>query len=256
MQKLILVAALSAVILSPAFAEEKGAKHEEGKHAHWSYAGPTGATKWGDMQADFATCKLGKKQSPIDIKGARKGDLPAIGFNYSQSNAEVVNNGHTIQVNLTSGGDVKVASGGYKLLQFHFHTPSEEKVNGKAYPLVAHLVHKSDAGKLAVVAVLFKEGQRNGVLEKVFAAMPAQEDGKADLAGGMNVSNLLPTKRAYWAFEGSLTTPPCSEEVQWHVLKEPVQISKEQIAAFKKLYPMNARPVQPLNGRTLQEGGA
>lgn len=256
MQKLILVAALSAATLTAAFAEEKGARHEAGKPAHWSYTGPTGAAKWGDMQNDFATCKLGKKQSPIDIKGAKKGDLPAIGFNYGQSSAEVVNNGHTIQVNLTSGGDVKVASGGYKLLQFHFHTPSEEKVNGKAYPLVAHLVHKSDAGKLAVVAVLFKEGQKNAVLEKVFTAMPPQEAGKVDLAGGMNVANLLPTNRGYWAFEGSLTTPPCSEEVQWHVLKEPVEMSKEQLAAFKKLYPMNARPVQPLNGRTLQESGA
>jgi len=256
MQKLILIAALSAVALSPAFAEEKGATHETGKSAHWSYAGPTGAGKWGDMQSDFVTCKIGKKQSPIDIKGAKKGDLPAIGFNYDQTNAEVVNNGHTIQVNLTGGGDVKVASGDYKLLQFHFHTPSEERVNGKAYPLVAHLVHKSDAGKIAVVAVLFKEGQKNVALEKVFAAMPAKEDGKADLAGGMNVTTLLPAKRTYWAFEGSLTTPPCSEEVQWHVLKEAVEMSKGQIAVFKKLYPMNARPVQPLNGRVLQESGA
>jgi carbonic anhydrase len=255
MQKLILIAALSALALPPAFAEEKGAKHEAGKSAHWSYTGQTGAAKWGDMQSDFATCKLGKKQSPIDIKGAKKGNLPAIGFNYGQTNAEVVNNGHTIQVNLSGGGDVKVASGDYKLLQFHFHTPSEEKVNGKAYPLVAHLVHKSDAGKLAVVAVLFKQGQKNAALEKVFAAMPAKENGKADLAGGMNVTKLLPTKRSYWAFEGSLTTPPCSEEVQWHVLKEAVEMSKEQIAAFKKLYPMNARPVQALNGRVLQESG-
>lgn len=256
MQKLILAAALAAVTLSPALAEEKNAKHDAGKPAHWSYTGPTGAPKWGDMQSDFATCKLGKKQSPIDIKGAKKGDLPAIGFNYGQTGAEVVNNGHTIQVNLATGGDVKVASGGYKLLQFHFHTPSEEMVNGKPYPLVAHLVHKSDGGKLAVVAVLFKEGKKNAVLDRVFAAMPAKEDGKADLAGGLNVTDLLPAKRGYWAFEGSLTTPPCSEEVQWHVLKEPVEMSKEQLAAFKKLYPMNARPVQPLNGRSLQESGA
>ncbi|MFZ4478659.1 MAG: carbonic anhydrase [Rhodoferax sp.] len=255
MQKLILVAALSALALSTAVAEEKGSRHDAGKPAHWSYTGSTGALKWGDMQADFATCKLGRKQSPIDIKGASKGGLPAIGFNYGQSNAEVVNNGHTIQVNLTSGGDVKVASGGYKLLQFHFHTPSEEQVNGKAYPLVAHLVHRSDSGKLAVVAILFKEGQKNAALDKVFTAMPANEDAKAELAGGMNATSLLPAKRAYWAFEGSLTTPPCSEDVQWHVLKEAVEISAAQLAAFKKLYPMNARPVQPLNGRTLQESG-
>ncbi len=253
MQQLILAAALAAIALTPALAEEKNSKQAAGQPAHWSYAGQTGAEKWGDMEQDFATCKLGKKQSPIDIRGASKSALPAIAFNYARTPAEVVNNGHTIQVNLSAGGDVKVASGGYKLLQFHFHTPSEEQVNGKPYPLVAHLVHKSDTGKLAVVAVLFKEGKKNPVLDKVFAAMPSKADAKAELAGGVNVADLLPAKRAYWSFEGSLTTPPCSEEVQWQVLKDPVEISKEQLAAFKKLYPMNARPVQPLNGRKVQE---
>lgn len=256
MKKLILVAALAAVSFSTAYADDKGGKHDAAAAPHWSYSGPTGAVNWAKMQKDYATCSLGKKQSPIDIRGAKKGDLPAIDFNYGQTTADVVNNGHTIQVNLASGGSVKVASGGYSLLQFHFHTPSEEKINGKPYPLVAHLVHKSDAGKLAVVAVLFKLGASNPVLQKVFAAMPAQADGKAELAGGINVADLLPAKRAYWAFEGSLTTPPCSEEVQWHVLKEPMEISKDQLDAFKKLYPMNARPVQPLNGRSLVESGA
>ncbi len=247
-KKWICAATILATSMTVAWAEDK-----PGAAPHWAYTGPAGAAQWGELQKDFATCKLGTKQSPIDIKGAKKGDLPAIAFNYGQSTAEVVNNGHTIQVNVAAGGDVKVASGGYKLLQFHFHTPSEEMVNGKSYAMVAHLVHKSDAGKLAVVAVLFKEGKKNAVLEKVFAAMPAKEDSKADLPGGVNVADLLPAKRGYWAFEGSLTTPPCSEEVQWHVLKDPVEMSKEQLAAFKKLYPMNARPVQPLNGRSLQE---
>ncbi|OYT93441.1 MAG: carbonate dehydratase [Burkholderiales bacterium PBB3] len=255
MKTLLLAATLLTTALTCAWADDKAAA-AHGTAPHWSYTGPAGAIKWGELQKDFATCKLGTKQSPIDIKGAAKGNLPAIGFNYGQTTAEVVNNGHTIQVNLAGGGDVKVASGGYKLLQFHFHTPSEEKINGKPYPMVAHLVHKSDAGKLAVVAVLFKEGKKNEVLEKVFAAMPAKADGKVELAGGVNVANLLPTKRAYWAFEGSLTTPPCSEEVQWHVLKDPVEMSKTQLAAFKKLYPMNARPVQPLNGRSLQESAS
>ena len=173
MKKLVCVAALAATACS-AWADDK-----HGAAPHWSYSGPQGAEKWGDLQNDFATCKLGKKQSPIDIKGATMGNLPAIAFNYGQGAAEVVNNGHTIQVNLVAGGDAKVASGGYKLLQFHFHTPSEELVNGKHYPLVAHLVHRNDAGKLAVVAVLFKEGKPNAALEKVFAAMPAKEGGKA-----------------------------------------------------------------------------
>jgi carbonic anhydrase len=248
MKKIICVVALVTATVSAAWAEDK-----PGEAPHWTYTGPTGAVKWGEMQKDFATCKLGKKQSPIDIKGAKKGNLPAIAFNYSPSAAEVVNNGHTIQINLVTGGNVKVASGDYKLLQFHFHTPSEEQVNGKPYPLVAHLVHKSAANNLAVVAVLFKEGKKNETLEKVFAAMPTKKGGKANLSTEINVADLLPVKQSYWAFEGSLTTPPCSEEVQWHVLKDPVELSRGQLAAFRKLYPMNARPVQPLNGRTLQE---
>ncbi|HEY0488478.1 MAG TPA: carbonic anhydrase family protein, partial [Telluria sp.] len=129
---------------------------------HWEYAGKAGSAHWADLDQGFAACKLGKEQSPIDIRGAKPEALAPIGFEYSGSPAEIVNNGHTVQVNLAKGGSIKLASGEYQLLQFHFHTPSEEKVNGKRYPLVAHLVHKNDAGALAVVAVLFKLGHENG----------------------------------------------------------------------------------------------
>ncbi|MFT3815031.1 MAG: carbonic anhydrase family protein [Acidovorax sp.] len=220
--------------------------------AHWSYHGPTGAAQWGDLEPDFATCKLGREQSPIDITHAAKADLPAIGFGYARSAAEVVNNGHTIQVNLDNGGTVQLASGSYQLVQFHFHAPSEEKVNGKAHALVAHLVHRNGEGKLAVVAVLFKLGRANPALARVFAAMPREEGGKAALDGGFNAADLLPAARGYYAFNGSLTTPPCSENVAWQVLKTPVEMSRAQLAAFRQLYPMNARPVQPLNGRSVQ----
>lgn len=223
-------------------------------HPHWAYNGKAGAAHWGDLQEGYATCKLGKTQSPIDIRQAKKsGDAKPLAFAYTGSPAEVVNNGHTIQVNLASAGEVATPGGAYKLVQFHFHTPSEEKVNGKAYPLVAHLVHKNDAGQLAVVAVLFKEGKDNALLGKVFKAMPKAEGGKASLEGGLNVADLLPAQQGYWAFSGSLTTPPCSEQVRWQVLKTPVEVSKSQLAAFRKLYPMNARPVQPLNGREVLE---
>jgi carbonic anhydrase len=222
-----------------------GAAHA-GDHAHWSYKGESGPSHWGE------TCKTGHEQSPIDIRGAKKsGELPAIGFGYAAGAAEVVNNGHTIQVNLPEGGKVQLASGEYKLLQFHFHTPSEEKIKGQAYPLVAHLVHKNDAGELAVVAVLFREGKENAALGKVFAAMPKEEGAKAPLDGGFDAAALLPKTQAYWAFKGSLTTPPCSEGVKWQVLQTPVEVSKAQLAAFRKLYPMNARPVQPLHGRVV-----
>lgn len=249
MSKLLIYAAVAALgITTSGVINAK----DEGK-PHWGYTGKAGAAHWADLETGFATCKLGKQQSPIDIRGASKADLPAIGFEYSSSAAEVVNNGHTIQVNLAAGGTVKLASGSYKLLQFHFHAPSEETVNGRVFPLVAHLVHRNDDGKLAVVAVLFKEGKANPTLAKVFAAMPANAEEKADFEGGLNAADLLPAKRGYYAYMGSLTTPPCSEGVRWQVLKETVAMSKAQISAFKKLYPMNARPVQALNGRSLQE---
>jgi carbonic anhydrase len=160
-----------------------------------------------------------------------------------------------VQVNLEQGGTVHLESGDYKLVQFHFHTPSEEKVNGKRYPLVAHLVHKNDAGELAVVAVLFKEGHPNAALKEVFGELPAAAGEKHALGAPIDVASALPAHHAYYAYTGSLTTPPCSEGVRWQVLKEPVEVSKQQLAAFHKLYTMNARPVQPLNGRVVKVGG-
>lgn len=233
-----------------------GMGHHAEQHAdkpHWSYSGHGGADQWGELQADYATCKLGQQQSPIDIQGAAKAALPPLGVNYVPGTAEVVNNGHTIQVNLAPGSSVQLASGRYQLLQFHFHTPSEEKIDGKSYPLVAHLVHRNDEGKLAVVAVLFTEGRANPTLAKVFAAMPAQADAKAPLPEALNPAALLPASLGYYAYMGSLTTPPCSEGVHWQVLKQTVELSPEQLAAFRQLYPMNARPTQALNGRPVQE---
>jgi carbonic anhydrase len=228
---------------------------EEKQHAHWEYSGKHGAQHWGDMDHDFAACKLGKQQSPIDIRGAKKTPLAPIKFDYTQGAAEEVNNGHTVQVNLAAGGSIKLADGHFKLVQFHFHTPGEEKINGKSFPLVAHLVHKNDAGELAVVAVLFKQGKENAALKPVFDALPSEAGGKKALEGGFNPEAMLPAKHAYYAYKGSLTTPPCSEDVRWQVLTTQSEISKEQLAAFKKLYPMNARPVQPLNGRKVLVGG-
>ncbi len=240
----LLAAGVMAAATIPAPAEDQ---------AHWGYQGAHGAQHWGDIEAGFAECKLGKEQSPIDIRGAKKSALSAIAFGYAQSDAEIVNNGHTVQVNLTAGGTVTLDGAEYKLLQFHFHTPSEEKIKGKAYPMVAHLVHKNAEGQLAVVAVLFKQGKENAALKGVFDALPAKEGETRALSGGFNPADILPADRAYYKFMGSLTTPPCSEGVHWQVLKQPVEISKAQIAAFRKLYKMNARPVQPLNGRKIEE---
>ena len=222
---------------------------------HWSYAGKSGPTHWAELESEFSSCKLGKTQSPIDIHAAKASALAPIAFQYTPGAAEIVNNGHTVQVNLSGGGDIKLASGDYKLLQFHFHTPSEEAINGKHYPLVAHLVHKSASGELAVVAVLFKRGKENATLKRVFAELPAAAGEQHALEQNMDLTALLPTNHAYYGFMGSLTTPPCSEGVHWQVLKQPVEVSARQLAAFKKLYAMNARPIQPLNGRSIDLGG-
>ena len=220
---------------------------------HWEYEGHGGTEHWGDLDPAFTTCKTGKEQSPINITTAKKSaDLKPIAFAYTPSAAEVVNNGHTIQVNLTNGGSIKLGQDEFKLLQFHFHTPSEEQIDGKSFPLVAHLVHKSADGQLAVVAVLFTLGKENAALKNVFNTIPAQGGTSKPLAGNFNASDLLPQDQAYYAFKGSLTTPPCSEGVRWQVLKQTQDISVEQFAAFKGPYPLNARPVQPLHGRKVQ----
>lgn len=241
----ILPGAFAALLLSVAVAGEQ-------QPPHWSYRGEHGPTHWAQMDPGFSTCALGRVQSPIDIRNALKADLPEIDFAYSAGPAEVLNNGHTVQVNLPASGGIAIAGVNYALLQFHFHTPSEERIAGMAMPMVAHLVHKSAAGQLAVVAVLFKEGRENPALANVFATLPA-EGGKYRLADSFDPSRILPVKRGYYAFEGSLTTPPCSENVRWQVLKEPLEVSGEQLAAFRQLYPMNARPTQPLNGREVLE---
>lgn len=221
-------------------------------HPHWSYKGKDGPSHWNKLEKDFAGCKLGKEQSPINIHGAQKAKLEPIGFHYAAGPATVVNNGHTVQVNLAEGGSIQLPDGEYKLVQFHFHTPSEEKIEGVGYPLVAHFVHKNAEGKLAVVAVLFKKGHTNAALKDVFTHMPNKANHSTELAGGIDPTAILPEKQGYYAFTGSLTTPPCSEGVRWHVLKNTVDLSGKQLASFQKLYPMNARPVQGLNGRTLQ----
>lgn len=221
---------------------------------HWTYSGKTGASHWGELQAGFEACSVGREQSPIDIRGASAAELPPLAFDYSTSSAEIVNNGHTIQIDLPQGGMLRLPFGAYRLLQFHFHTPSEEQVNGKRYPLVAHLVHQSAEGQLAVVAVLLDEGAANAVIDKVWTYMPLDAGDRVRMpAGLLNLSDLLPADQRYYQFMGSLTTPPCSENVLWMVLKAPVTLSKAQHKLFTQLYPHNARPVQPLNGRVVRE---
>jgi carbonic anhydrase len=219
---------------------------------HWGYEGHGGPARWGELDKDFASCKLGRVQSPVDIRGARAADLPAIKFDYRPAPLKVIDNGHTIQVNYAPGSFIDVGGARYELLQFHFHKPSEEKINGKAHAMVAHLVHQGADGKLAVVAVLLDKGGANPTLGAIWKNLPKEKAKEATADANIDAAALLPADKGYYTFQGSLTTPPCSEEVRWFVLKTPVKMEQGQIAAFGKLYPMNARPVQPLNGRAIE----
>ncbi len=219
---------------------------------HWSYEGDGGPANWGKLDPANAACAAGRTQSPIDIKGAQTSTLPALKFNYNSAPLNVIDNGHTIQVNYAAGSTLSVGSRTYTLKQFHFHHPSEEHVNGRAYDMVAHLVHADAAGHLAVVAVLFTTGQANSVIEQVWKNIPTEKEKPVDVAGvTLNAKDLLPADLGYYTFAGSLTTPPCSEGVTWYVLKSTTSLSTSQLASFAKLYPDNARPIQPTNDRKI-----
>ncbi len=219
----------------------------------WGYEGDIGPSSWGNLSQEFAVCQTGQKQAPIDIPAISATTSGAsIQTNYKPAQAEIVNNGHTIQINLTNGEGANLNGVDFKILQFHLHTPGEEKVDGTTYPLNAHLVHKNSDGKFAVIGIFFKEGTENASLKSIFSVMPAHE-GQQSLNENFDASDLLPDTLSYYQYEGSLTTPGCTEGVTFYILKKPVEMSTAQLNQFKKIFPMNARPVMPLNGRTITQ---
>jgi len=221
---------------------------------HWSYEGKEGPKYWGQLDPAYATCASGHAQSPIDIKQAKLTDMPFLKFDYKPVPLNIINNGHTIQVNYALGSTLTVGDRTYTLKQFHFHHPSEEHINGRSFDLAAHLVHDDGSGHLAVVAVLFETGPSSALLDAVWKNIPAQAEKPTDVPSvGLNVKDLLPADHGYYTFSGSVTTPPCSEGVTWYVLKNQSMLSADQVSAFAKLYPKNARPIQPLYGREVLE---
>ena len=223
---------------------------------HWGYDGPQGPQTWGQLRPDFNLCARGTRQSPIaiDSNTTLLGPAEPIQFNYGPSSGTVINNGHTIQVDVAGENAIAVRGSRYRLVQFHFHAPSEEQINGQRYPMVAHLVHRNDDGQLAVVAVLLQEGPPNPVIDKVWTYMPLDAADRVRMPrDALNLLALLPADQRYYQFMGSLTTPPCSEGVLWMVLKQPMSISRAQMRLFTQLYSHNARPLQPLNGRVVRE---
>jgi carbonic anhydrase len=220
----------------------------------WSYSGDHDPAHWAELSPEFATCGIGQHQSPINVDKTEKAALPPLEIHYQPAPLAVVDTGHSLQVNYAAGSTITVGGHTYALTQFHFHRPSEEQFHGKPFAMVAHLVHTDANGKLAVVAVELREGGSNSVLDAVLKNVPTGK-GNVVVARGrkVDVSDLLPRARGYYTYTGSLTTPPCSEEVTWYVLKNPVDVSAQQVAEFSKYYSNNARPVQPLNGRVVRE---
>ncbi len=249
------IRARAAVMAGQGAESTSGAAHAAGE-AHWRYEGEAGPQAWGQLKPAFNVCAIGKRQSPIHIdeSATLQGPAEPLVFNYQPSSGTVVNNGHTIQVDLIGDNSVTVRDSTFKLIQFHFHHPSEERVNDKGFSMVAHLVHKNPEGQLAFVAILLDPGATNALIDKVWTHMPLDAGDRVRLPSGLiNMNELLPKDQRYYQFMGSLTTPPCTEGVLWMVLKQPTTVSPSQIKLFSQLFPNNARPVQAVNERAVRD---
>jgi carbonic anhydrase len=217
--------------------------------AHWSYEGATGPGHWGDIDTASKVCSAGSQQSPIDITASIKSQLPPLKMVWAKNADTIVNNGHTIQLNFEQGSTLTAGKDAFALLQFHFHHPSEHLIGGKSFPMEVHFVHRNFAGNLAVVGALMTADGTNSTFGKIVASMPAKEGAPVKAAAGIDPNMLLPALRGYYRYSGSLTTPPCSEVVDWLLLREPINVAKADIDRFAKLFPMNARPAQKDNRR-------
>ncbi|WEX73881.1 carbonic anhydrase [Sinorhizobium numidicum] len=215
---------------------------------HWSYEGEAGPEHWGSLSNENSACSSGSQQSPLDIRGAIKADIPDLALNW-KSGGTILNNGHTIQVKAAPGGTLRRGDKPYELVQYHFHAPSEHLVEGKSFPMEVHFVHKhAETGALGVLGVFLVPGAANATFASLAAAFP-QKAGEETALPDVDPSGLLPASLKYWAYEGSLTTPPCSEIVDWTVAQDPIEVDAADIERFTALYSMNARPALVSNRR-------
>ncbi len=222
--------------------------------SHWNYADNTGPAHWSSLSAEYATCDSGQQQSPINITHSAKTDLPSLQFNYQQFPLAITNNSHTIDIDTkNAAGSLVVGDQSYKIIGFHSHSPSEGAIDDKHADMVMHLVHKNDAGKIAVVAVYFNKGEANPLLTTLWNVMPKEvsevQQHHKDIQ--IDITKMLPTDTNYYTYDGSFTTPPCTEGVKWFVLKQAMTISAAQLEQYNVLYSNNVRPLQPLNGRKI-----
>jgi carbonic anhydrase len=241
-QALVFGIAMALITFGVALAQED---------VHWSYEGDTGPEHWGSLSPDFATCAKGVEQSPVDIPANAPLNPADLTFSYQPSAVTIFNNGHTIQVNYDPGSSLTLNGVKYDLVQFHFHTASEHAIGGQHEPMEIHFVHRNAQGGLAVVGVLLKSGGENPTYAPIFQNLPPQASQPAPVAGAaVDANQLLPAQHTYWRYNGSLTTPPCTEGVKWLVMNTPVEVSDAQIAAFTNIFKNDKRPVQPFNART------
>ncbi|WP_164118840.1 carbonic anhydrase family protein [Sphingorhabdus sp. Alg239-R122] len=224
-------------------ADDTEAKADKADKVVWDYDGEEGPENWGDLSAEFATCKTGTQQSPIDLPARGEAKTVDVTTNYGSQSAKIVDKGYTVQADFAEGASFTSGDTTFNLLQMHMHTPSEHTVTGKSYPLVAHFVHQSGEGEFGVLGILFEEGEANASLQTILDNVGGETD--------VDIAAMLPSALTAYNYPGSLTTPPCSEGVNWHVVASPATASAEQIEALNGMMKNNARPVQPLNERTL-----
>ena len=222
--------------------------------AQWQYSGEYGPTQWGRMQAAYALCDRGRRQSPIDIVATRRQALPALEFQYRSAPLRIVNDSHTVRVRFANGSRMLIGRESHTLQQFHFHVPGGDRVHGEEFAMSMHFLHKSSAGRLVSLVVLFRLGAENPALAALLPKMPARGQAERTLPDTqVDPALLLPAARGYYAYEGSLTAPPCTEGVLWLVMKQPLELSAAQLTRLSQMFPANARPAQPLHDRVVTE---
>lgn len=223
-----------------------------GSGATWGYSGAAGPDHWGAIKPEYQACATGVNQSPVDLRDFVDASLPAMQLqNYPPTAAAIENNGHTIQVSVAPGSMLQLDGLTFELKQLHFHAPSENLIDGKSFPMEAHLVHKNSQGQLAVIAIMYTPGAENPFIAAAWQQM-VRKSGEKKAWSSQLLPGLLPESLDYYRFNGSLTTPPCSEGVRWLVLTEPVSVSPTQVKTFEEVMGgPNNRPVQPLNARLI-----
>jgi carbonic anhydrase len=247
------VRALAAMVIAALLAGCGGANEERPEHAApFGYSGDAGPSRWGSIDPAYKECSEGERQSPIDLKDGMRSALPRIDFTYKPAELEVENNGHSLEAAYPPGSSVEIGGTHYELQQFHYHAPSEHEVSGRSLPMELHFVNIADDGRAAVLGVLVEEGQGNPSFSELVRALPTEQGATRRVEGKVSALDLLPPgpgSAPRWSYDGSLTTPPCTEGVHWHVFKEPIELSAKQLARYTAVYEDNNRPLQPLNGR-------